>query len=401
MNDMRILVVSQYYHPESFAITNLCEGLVRLGHHVQVVTSKPQYGFGQIPKDYHKITDEIVSGVNIHRVHTYPRGRSWLSVIRNYVTFFRSASKDIMQLNGRYNVVMSVSLSPLMSIIPAIRYAKSHGIPHLLYAVDVWPESVLVSKMLRKKGLIYRWLTSWSHSLYRQVDKVLVGSPSYRKHFRQLLETNKVIPEALVQPALIEQVGIEGMQYGDGFHVVYAGNFGIIQQLVELINAWVSTPASTHLHLIGSGSQSQRLQQLVKQLSLQNRVHFYAHQTPENLGKFLIDADAFYVGLQTSGIVGKTIPHKLIQYLPYGQPILALLQGDGLALVKELPPTYLLQPGMKNLSYLLTKMKKLSAKEREKIKLQHQAYYQQHFANSIAAQTLERHFKALIQVTKS
>jgi hypothetical protein len=65
---MRILVVSQYYHPESFSVTNLCEGLVRLGHHVQVITSKPQYGFGQIPKDYQKITDEIVSGVNIHRV---------------------------------------------------------------------------------------------------------------------------------------------------------------------------------------------------------------------------------------------------------------------------------------------------------------------------------------------
>jgi glycosyltransferase involved in cell wall biosynthesis len=204
---MRILVVSQYYHPESFSVTNLCEGLVRLGHHVQVMTSKPQYGFGQIPKDYQKITDEIVSGVNIHRVHTYPRRRSFTSVIRNYVTFYRSASKDIMELKGRYDVVMSVSLSPLMSIVPAIRYAKKHGIPHLLYAVDVWPESVLVSKLLRKEGLLYRWLTYWSHSLYRQVDKILVGSPSYQSHFTKLFGKANVIPEAMVQPALIEQVG--------------------------------------------------------------------------------------------------------------------------------------------------------------------------------------------------
>jgi glycosyltransferase involved in cell wall biosynthesis len=398
---MRILVVSQYYHPESFAITNLCEGLVRLGHHVQVVTSKPQYGFGQIPKDYQKITDEIVSGVNIHRVHTYPRRHSWLSVIRNYVTFYRSALKDIMQLSGRYDVVMSVSLSPLMSIAPAIRYAKANHIPHLLYAVDVWPESVLVSKVLRKDGFIYRWLTSWSHSLYRQVDQILVGSPSYQPHFRKLFGKDKVIEEVMVQPALIEQVGQESIQYGEGFHVVYAGNFGIIQQLDGLIRAWASTSASMHLHCIGSGNQGQRLQQLVKHLSLADRIHFYAHQTPENLGKFLIDADAFYVGLQTPGIVGKTIPHKLIQYLPFGQPILAYLQGDGLALVKALPPTYLLAPGMKNLPSLLMKLNKLTDKEREKIKSQHQTYYQEHFSNTIAAQTLERHFKALIQVTKS
>jgi glycosyltransferase involved in cell wall biosynthesis len=398
---MRILVVSQYYHPESFSVTNLCEGLVRLGHHVQVVTSKPQYGFGQIPKDYQKITDEIVSGVNIHRVHTYPRRGSIISVIRNYVTFYRSASKEIMKLKGRYDVVMSVSLSPLMSIIPAIRYAKKHGIPHLLYAVDVWPESVLVSKLLRKEGLLYRWLTSWSHSLYRQVDKILVGSPSYQSHFSKLFGKAIVIPETMVQPALIEQLGQESIQYGEGFHLVYAGNFGVIQQLEPLIKAWASTPSTMHLHCIGSGQQGYRLHQLVKDLQLVDRVHFYAHQTPENLGKFLIDADAFYVGLQTPGIVGKTIPHKLIQYLPFGQPILASLQGDGLALLKALPPTYLLDSGMKNLSSLLNKVKKLTDKEREKIRTQHQTYYQEHLAMKIAAQTLERHFKSLIQANKS
>jgi hypothetical protein len=70
-------------------------------------------------------------------------------------------------------------------------------------------------------------------------------------------------------------------------------------------------------------------------------------------------------------------------------------------LVKALPPTFLLAPGMKNLSALLMKLKKLTDKEREKIKTQHQKYYQEHFSNTIAAQTLERHFKALIQVTKS
>ena len=398
---MRILVVSQYYHPESFSITNLCEGLVRLGHHVQVVTSKPQYGFGQIPKDYQKITDEIVSGVNIHRVRTYPQRRSWMSLIRNHVTFYRSASKDLMQLQGRYDVVMSVSFSSLMSVIPAIRYAKTHHIPHLLYAVNVWPESVLVNKFFRKEGWMYRWLTSWSHSLYRQVDKILVSSPVYQQHFTQLFGKEKVINEALVQPALIEQVGQESIQYGEGFHLVYAGNFGIIQQLAILLKAWVSTSSNMHLHCIGSGSQSHRLLQLVKQLSLTDRVHFYAHQTPENLGKFFIDADAFYVGLQTSGIVGKSIPQPLIQYLPYGQPILASLQGDGLKLIKALPPTFLLEPGMKNVARLLNKIKKLTNEDREKIKRQHQTYYQEHFANNLASKTLERYVKALIQVTKS
>jgi glycosyltransferase involved in cell wall biosynthesis len=324
-----------------------------------------------------------------------------MSVLINYVTFYRSALKDMMQLRGRYDVVMSVSLSPLMSIIPAIRYAKKKGIPHLLYALDVWPESILVNKFFRKEGLIYKWLTSRSYSLYRQVDQILVGSPSYIQHFNKLVGKEKVIAEALIQPALIEQAGHESIQYGEGFHLVYAGNFGIIHQLETLIKAWASTPASMHLHCIGSGNQTHRLNQLVKQLSLVDRIHFYAHQTPENLGKFFIDADAFYVGLQTPGIVGKTLAPSLIQYLPFGQPIIASLQGDGLALLKALPPTYILDSGMKNLTKILNKVKKLSDRERETMKEQHQTYYQQRFTNVLATQTLERHFKSLIQVTKS
>ncbi len=217
---MRILVVTQYYYPESFAITNICEGLVKLGHHVQVLTSKPQYGFGEVPKDYQKITDEIISGVNIHRVHTFARKRSKLSVLRNYATFYQAAMQDIDGLPGRYDVVMSVSLSPLMSIAPAIRYARKHHIPHLLYAVDVWPESLLITPILSPKGILYGWLKRWSLALYHQVHRIVVGSPSYLGHFIPMVGKEKVAPKALVQPALIETIGNEKIDYGQGFHLV-------------------------------------------------------------------------------------------------------------------------------------------------------------------------------------
>jgi hypothetical protein len=70
-------------------------------------------------------------------------------------------------------------------------------------------------------------------------------------------------------------------------------------------------------------------------------------------------------------------------------------------LMKALPPTFLLDSGMKNLTKLLLKVKKLSDQDRDKMKQQHQAYYQQRLTNTIASQTLERHFKSLIHVTKS
>lgn len=397
---MRILVVTQYYYPESFAITNICEGLVKLGHHVQVLTSKPQYGFGEVPKDYQKITDEIVSGVNIHRVKTFARKRTKLSILRNYATFYQAAMQDMDGLPGHYDVVMSVSLSPLMSIAPAIRYARKHHIPHLLYAVDVWPESLLVSSILNPKGILYGILKRWSLALYQQVQRIVVGSPSYLKHFISMVGKQKVAAKALIQPALIENLGKEKVDYGEGFHVVYAGNVGTIQQLTPLVQAWKRTGQQDHLHIIGEGRQRPVLKNLVKSLQLQNRIHFYAHQTPENLGKFLIDADAFYVGLQTPGVVGKTIPHKLIQYLPFGHPIIGFIQGDGLSILKQLKPHFILQSKFTNLTGIIKKIKLLDEEKKASIRLQHQAYYAQNFSVDKACETLIDHFNELIQSNK-
>jgi hypothetical protein len=401
VGNMKILVVSQYYYPESFAITGLCEGLVRLGHQVQVLTSKPQYGFGQIPKDYFKITDEIISGVNIHRVFTRPRKSTYLSTIINYVTFYRFAKKALAKFPPNYDVVLSVSLSPLMSIAPAIDFAKKHHLPHLLYAVDVWPESLLASRVLMPKHFLYKQLKKWSVSLYRKVDRILVGSPSYLVHFKSIVPPENVLPDPLIQPALIEGKSKEIIDYGEGLHIVYAGNLGPIQGLSQLIKQWQKLPNHIHLHLIGSGSQTQPLQNLVKAMHLQRQVHFYAHQTPDTLAKFFEDADAFYVGLVQPGIVGKTIPHKLIQYLTFGKPIISNLKGDGVTLLETFSKKYPLKLDASNLKTVLRKIENLTAEEKLAIRLELQTYYQQHLSIETASKKLENHLISLVNSLKS
>ncbi|HIP10141.1 MAG TPA: glycosyltransferase WbuB, partial [Rhodospirillales bacterium] len=43
---MRVLVISQYYWPESFRINDLTDDLVRRGHQVTVLTGVPNYPSG-------------------------------------------------------------------------------------------------------------------------------------------------------------------------------------------------------------------------------------------------------------------------------------------------------------------------------------------------------------------
>lgn len=49
---MRILIVSQYFWPETFRINDLVKELVERGHDVSVLTGKPNYPQGKIYKGY-------------------------------------------------------------------------------------------------------------------------------------------------------------------------------------------------------------------------------------------------------------------------------------------------------------------------------------------------------------
>ena len=45
---MKILVVTEYYFPEDFRINDICEGLVKKGHSVTVVTGIPNIIYTKI-----------------------------------------------------------------------------------------------------------------------------------------------------------------------------------------------------------------------------------------------------------------------------------------------------------------------------------------------------------------
>ena len=61
----KILVICQYYKPEPFRISDICEELVCRGHEVHVVTGYPNYPEGVLYEGYGKgkHIDEVINGV--------------------------------------------------------------------------------------------------------------------------------------------------------------------------------------------------------------------------------------------------------------------------------------------------------------------------------------------------
>jgi len=328
--------VTQFYYPERFSTTDIAEELVKLGNDVTVLTGKPNYGYGYILKEYKKVKSEIINGVKVKRVNLYPRKYSRLSIIRNYLSFHRNAKRYVRKLDDDFDVVMSISLSPVISIAPAIKYAKKHHVKHLLYCQDLWPESTVVTNAVKKNSLVYKILYRWSQKLYQKCDEIVISSPSFKQYFNDVLKISDKRFPVVYQPILNSKETLEPIVYEKKHNFVYAGNIGTLQLTSEIVEAMKNLDRNdTKLFLMGMGTNLEKIKKQIKDEHLEDKVEYVGALPIEKAERYYKNADALIVSLKNEGTVGKTIPNKAIQYMKYGRPLIGIIQGDAKELLEK------------------------------------------------------------------
>ena len=372
---MKILVVCQYYYPENMVITNICEELVKLGNDVTVLTGKPNYGYGEIIPEYKNIKFEKINGVKVNRVNLYPRKKSRLSIIRNYLSFWRNSKKWVKKCKEKFDIVYSMSMSPVTILSAGNLYKKKHHVKHIVHCVDLWPESVLVTNAVRKRSLTYRILYKWSRSLYSQVDHVIIGSPSYSEYFKQVLKLDKKTTFVNL-PSLVETSDAEPHKYDSKFNILYCGNLGTIQ-LINLIPEAMAKVRNDDIafHVIGMGPKKDELLSLIKTHKLENKVIYHGPIPAKKAAEYFKGADVLYVSLEDKGYVGKTIPNKLMMSLAFGKPIIAVLSGDGKTILQEAGGALIASQDKASVTAAINKMYNIGEEERKKFGQMNQTYY--------------------------
>ena len=143
---MKILIISQYFYPENFRVNTLCKELAARGHVVTVLTGYPQYPQGEIYAGYgFKIPyKKEWEGVNIERVKTYPRGKSFIGLLRNCISFVAQANKWVQSCSEKYDAIYVFEVSPITVGLPAVKYKKKFGTPIFFNVQDLWPENVQI-----------------------------------------------------------------------------------------------------------------------------------------------------------------------------------------------------------------------------------------------------------------
>ncbi|MEF9984621.1 MAG: glycosyltransferase family 4 protein [Oscillospiraceae bacterium] len=334
---MKILVVCQYYYPENFQITPICESLTNLGHNVTVLTGLPNYPTGIIPDEYKKQHhEETINGVHVIRTFEIGRKKGIIHLALNYLSYMISSLHKIKKLDNDFDLVFVYQLSPVLMGLAGRKYSKRNSTPLFLYCCDLWPESMKIY-LKNEKSLAFRFIKSISKKVYSSADYIAVQS----KSFINYLHSVHGIPENQIMyfPAFADESYLEFdfTPTNSVTDFVFLGNIGIAQNLSEVINAVekIRNIPNFQVHIVGDGSYLQVLKNEVKNKELENIVKFYGRRSVDEMNDFYKLADACLISLKTDDEVGLTLPSKMQGYMAAGKPIIGMINGSAQDVINE------------------------------------------------------------------
>lgn len=335
---MRILVVCQHYYPEPLRVADICEGLVKRGHDVTVITDVPNYPMGKVYSGYEKgkKRTETINGVKVHRCFTIARRSGFIWRVLNYYSYALSSAFFARKLKDEYDVVFVNQLSPVMMAYAGIAYKKKYNKKLLMYCLDLWPES-LVAGGVKRGSLIYKYYHWVSSRVYKQVDKILVSSHSFKYYFEDEFGITEDKLDYLPQYSeTIFTYDACKKTKGDTVDLMFAGNIGAAQSVDTIIKAAKLTSDAEHIrwHIVGDGSEIDNCKKITQELGVQN-VIFHGRKSVEEMPEFYSMADAMIVTLFDDPFISLTLPGKVQSYMAAGKPIIAAANGEIEKVIKD------------------------------------------------------------------
>jgi glycosyltransferase involved in cell wall biosynthesis len=339
---MRILIVTQYFWPETFGINDTALGLKDKGHEVTVLTGIPNYPEGKFYPGYSffKISSEKWNGIKIYRSRMFPRGQNNSILLSlNYLSFALFGTTKILRRRNRYDRILVYQVSPVFLIIPALFAKWRFRIPLIIQVMDLWPET-FASTQQGKKLQQSKWVSWISDFLYKKGDRLLLPFKSSQYVLEKRgFSINKMsyLPntvDSFYKPVLPDPQ-FDHLFTGE-IHFLLAGNLGESQGLDLIILAAEylkeKYPKLRWL-LVGEGRSKHYLENMVKERGLTEFV-LLAGRFPSIVIPFLIaKADATLLTLRKEPIFGITVPHRLQSYLACGKPILASIDGESAEII--------------------------------------------------------------------
>jgi len=340
---MRVLIYSYNYYPEPIGIaplmTELAEGLVRLGHEVRVVTGMPNYPQRQIYEGYRDkfYCTETRNGVLIQRSFIWVKPKSSL-LDRFLLDGSFVVSSFFQALRGWRPDVILLTVPPLPVCLPAALLGMVYNCPIVLNVQDILPEAAVHVGLLRNKTMI-RVLEGLERFSYRTAHTISViadgfvdnlvnkGVPAQKiTCIPNWVDTQFIRPLDKEENAFRKAHGLDGK-----FVIMYSGNIALTQGLETVVEAAVRLQQHPDIAfvIVGEPKAIAKLQEYCNTYGVTN-VHLLPFQPRAKLPEMLAAADVGLI-VQKHNVVSFNMPSKTQVLLASGRAIVASVPSTGSA----------------------------------------------------------------------
>ena len=261
---MRVLILSQYYWPESFRINDVARALLEKDMQIEVLTGKPNYPRGEIYSGYRAwgCQCETHQDIAINRIPLLSRGGGGVRLMLNYLSFVVSGLlfAPWMLRRKQFDVIFVYAPSPILQAIPAIFLGWLKGCQVVLWVQDLWPESLSATGFVKNR-LALKLVELVVRYIYRHVDLLLVQSKAFEAPVRLLAGGTPIayypnsVDEIFATPVKHAAPDVVGL--GQGFTVMFAGNIGSAQAVEVIVETATLLQAYPDIHFVvlGEGSR--------------------------------------------------------------------------------------------------------------------------------------------------
>jgi glycosyltransferase involved in cell wall biosynthesis len=401
---VRILIVSQYFWPESFRINDLVKTLAEKGIEVDVLTGKPNYPEGRIHSGYRMGGCQVESwnGATLYRVPLIPRGKKGaLRLAANYLSFIFSGSLvGPWLLRGKsYDAIFVYGVSPIFQAVPAFLIGRLKRSPVLVWVQDLWPESLKATGYVSHPRVL-AWVGWMVGRVYRRADVLLAQSRAFLPFINTLAPGKTVryypnsVDDTFGAPSTVALPQIPALD--QGFPVVFAGNIGAgqaVEVIVEAASLLKSHP-DIRFVVVGDGSRRDWMCEQVKAQGLTN-LHLPGRYPVETMPGLMQKAGALLVSLADEPIFAATVPNKVQAYLASGRPVVASLNGEGARVINEARAGLTCPAGDAGaLAAAVLALYQMPASDRAQLGENGRRYFKDHFDHNMLTDQLIGHLQA-------
>ncbi|MET6996597.1 glycosyltransferase family 4 protein [Chitinophaga defluvii] len=255
-------------------------------------------------------------------------------ILRLILLSIQLSFKLLVKARKGDDVMIVTNPAPLVVLVVLV--CKIKGLKCFTIVHDVFPENLVVAKLIKPDSSVYKLLKYIFNNAYRRMSVLFVLGRDMKAIFEEKLSKYKVKPAIHVveswadiddiKPAeKIENSILKELGIIEKVIFQFAGNLGRVQGLMELctIIKDIENP-EIHFMMVGNGALKKDIEQFIKTHDLKNLTLLDSFSRTQQQN-FLNATDVGIVSLQ-EGMKGLGVPSKSYNIMAAGKPILFI--GD-------------------------------------------------------------------------